>query len=444
MPRQVFGPRVPIVAVPPPDGLTPQQQPGTRVLARAQEAIEALLLGGAVLVAHGPAQPVVRPTASVVAATEERQPEPGQTAVGKPPTDHRPTGRITVARGGDALPAEGRFTVGTHGLPISQQPARPLVARPECVRPHPGQTIVGKPPPPDETAQQAPGACRVAAAEEPPPFPGSCFARQRPLVPSDRLPTRALVARAEEPPPFAGAAAAWRVALGHPPPGRFVFTIARAEEPPPAAGIALKAGPAVEALTPQQLPGRVLVAWVEGPRPEWIAPGRALFFPRHACMGGGAIPPSLDGATPGGRFVRADAWNRAITRTPRMAHALTYVTRTKTPDEILSVVFDFTNFPELADEDAAGNELTPPTISSAVVSGPGGAALTGLTAGTPAVLAAAAVIDSQGNTVATGKGVQVALSGGGAGDDVIVQCAATLSNGSKLVIQGKIAVRNAE
>lgn len=117
-----------------------------------------------------------------------------------------------------------------------------------------------------------------------------------------------------------------------------------------------------------------------------------------------------------------------------MGNAITYVTRTKTPDEILAVVFDFGNFPEV---------VGGATISSAVVSGPGGAPLTGLVAGVPAVLAAAAVVDAIGGTVAAGKGVEVALAGGGAGEDVIVQCAATLSTGSVAVIQGKVAVRNA-
>lgn len=114
--------------------------------------------------------------------------------------------------------------------------------------------------------------------------------------------------------------------------------------------------------------------------------------------------------------------------------ALSYVTRTKTPDEVLAVVFDFSNFPEIV----AGA-----TISSAVVSGPGRVPLTGLVAGVPSVLTSAAVVDSLGNTVAAGKGVQVALAGGGAGDDVIVSCAATLSTGSVATVQGKIAVRNA-
>lgn len=117
-----------------------------------------------------------------------------------------------------------------------------------------------------------------------------------------------------------------------------------------------------------------------------------------------------------------------------MSATLAYQTRTKTPTEVLSVVFDFANFPELV----AGA-----SILSAAVSGPGGASLTGLVAGPPVVLSAAAVIDALGNTVAAGKGVQVALAGGTAGADVVVECAATLSTGSVAVVQGKIAVRNA-
>jgi hypothetical protein len=114
---------------------------------------------------------------------------------------------------------------------------------------------------------------------------------------------------------------------------------------------------------------------------------------------------------------------------------LAYITKTKTPTEALSLVFDYTNWPEI---------VGGATVVSAVISGPGGSPLSGLVAGTPAVVAAATVIDHLGNTVAANKGVAVGLFGGSAGEDVIVECAATFSTGdAPKCIQCKIAIRNA-
>ncbi len=119
-------------------------------------------------------------------------------------------------------------------------------------------------------------------------------------------------------------------------------------------------------------------------------------------------------------------------------------TRVLAPGEARIFVFDFSNFPELLDEDAGGNAVTPATIVSAVVTGPGGTPLTGVTAGTPCVLTEDAIVDAAGNTVPAGKGVCCALFAPSTpGDDVIVECAATLSNGTKAKVQGKIAFRNA-
>jgi hypothetical protein len=472
--RHVFGPRRPYVSDPPPPNAAAQGAPGRALLFCVTEAAQAVLFAGAVSIAPPPAPrpPETLRAPEIVAVEPEpprpealagraiqpawgiAQPEPqtprparapsveaprpteGWAAVARPPMDHRPTGgsasNRAAARGEDAPPAEGRVAIAKYGLAVPRVPGRVTVARPECVRPHPGAAIAASAPLPGATDQQRAIAALLIAAEPPPLFPGWCLARAKPLVPSDRLPTRALLACAEESRPFAGDVRALRVRLGHPPPGRFVLAIARQEELPPVPGAVAKAGPAVELASPQQLPGRVTVAWVESPRPDWIARGLALILNGRAA---GAIAPSLVGATPGGRFVRADAWNRSIKRLPRMGSTLTYVTRTKAPDEIIAVVFDFSNFPEV---------VGGATISSAVVSGPGGQSLTGLTAGAPTVLAIAATVDSLGNTVAAGKGVQVAISGGGIGDDVIIACAATLSTGSIAVIQGKIAVRNAE
>lgn len=500
MPQLVFRPRETLVSVPPPDDLTTQQQPGTRLFAVATEALESLVLGGAVVVGSfggppappsqlpgvvvlasesvppdypfagavtaqtGPApplsqqqlagtvrlaaaepppptfldgrivgakwgiqQPVVRPTVPALAAAEEPLPEAGRVAVDHGRRlDHLPSARAVVATAEEPPPAAGHIVAGTVGFGVPRVPARPVVAARECERPHLGAVIAGNPPPPDETPQQLPGVTRIAAAEEPPPAEGWVFIRHRPLVPSDRLPFRVLLARAEEALPADGLALYCRPYLGHPPPVQ--AHVLAAEAAPPADGALFRGALPLPNLAAAQLPGRVLLAWSEAPRPER---GRTIIITGRLA---GAAGPSLTDARPAGVFRRADAHSRVIRRLPRMSAALAYQTRTKTPDEIVALVFDFTNFPEIV----AGA-----TISSAVVSGPGGAPLTGLAAGTPAVLAAAATIDSLGNTVAAGKGVECALSGGGAGDDVIVQCAATLSTGSKAVVQGKIAVRNA-
>jgi hypothetical protein len=309
---------------------------------------------------------------------------------------------------------------------------RAVVARAEPPPPFAGAAVAGKAPPPNLTPQHRPTPVVVARGADPLPFAGLTLARLTRLVPSDRLPPRPLVARAEPPEPFPGLA---RVGGGRaPPPQPARVLVAIAAPPLPLLdGRALARTGRPEPRTPQQLRGRVVVASAEPPL--WLLGGSAVLFPRAALMAAAGPPPSLTGARPGGRFVRADAGDRSIRRLPRMGSTLTYVTRTKTPDEILAVVFDFSNFPEVV----GGATL----VGTPVVSGPGGEPLSGLVAGTPAVLATAATVDAIGGTVAAGKGVEVALAGGGAGEDVIVQCAATLSTGSRAVVQGKIAVRNA-
>jgi len=502
--RVVFGPRRPLVTAPPPDSVTPQGAPGRVLVFRPTEAFEPLALAGRAVVSPvggfvavpqppGPArvfrqpehpppdllpgrvtqapwglvQPVRRPTAPVVAAAEEPHPEPGRVAKSgaRPPFGPTPTGRtvVTVAAREEPPPERGRVTrPAGAGFAVPPRPVRALVAAPEVRTPAPGRATVAKSPPPDLSPQQPAGVTRVAAAEEPVPFAGRCYVRQWPRVPSDRYVLRPHFARAEEPPPEPGRAVSLRVVFHTSPPGRPLLV--RPADPPPAGGavallrawvqvappprptvslVALAgphAPPEGRALTlrglpllhldAQQLPGRVLVAWAEAPPPDWIARGRALVLTGWAA---GAIPPTV-ATRPGGRFRRADT-SRLFKRVPRMSAAsLAYLTRTKTPTEVVLFVFDFTNFPEVV----AGA-----TISSAVVSGPGGQALSGLVAGTPAVLSAAAVIDGDGNTVAAGKGVQCTLAGGSAGSDVLVECAVTLSTGSVAVVQGKVAVRNA-
>lgn len=121
-----------------------------------------------------------------------------------------------------------------------------------------------------------------------------------------------------------------------------------------------------------------------------------------------------------------------------------YLTRVLAPGESRVFVFAFDDFPELLDEDIDGNAVVSATIASAVVTGPGGTPLTGVTAGTPCVLAAATIVDSKGTVVKAGKGVCCALfAPSSPGDDVVVECKVTLSNGSTPVVQGLIAFRNA-
>ena len=116
-----------------------------------------------------------------------------------------------------------------------------------------------------------------------------------------------------------------------------------------------------------------------------------------------------------------------------MSAQIQYQTRTKTPTEAVAFVFSFAEFPEIV-----GGE----TVSSAVVTAPGGGAIAGITAGSPSVTTADEVVDADGNTVAAGKGVLCTFSGGTAGTDYPVECLATFSGGAERAVQGKIAVRN--
>jgi hypothetical protein len=110
-----------------------------------------------------------------------------------------------------------------------------------------------------------------------------------------------------------------------------------------------------------------------------------------------------------------------------------YQTRVMAPLEARVFVFAFDNVPEI---------LSGATITSATVTGPGGTPLAGVTAGTPAVTTMAEIVDAQGNTVAAGRGVCVAIyAPSSAGQDYIVECRAALSNGATVVVSGKVAVR---
>lgn len=409
--------------------LVVQQSGGVELLASPEPPAPDLLAGRATVAQWGVVQPVTQPPPALVAQAVQVHPEAGRTvrSGSRPPVQYLPTALPAFARVEPPPPFPGATVIGARGFGEPRRPQRAVLVRTEDRQPDAGRALLCGPAVAPLTPQQIPGRALLAAAEPPPPFPGWHFVRVRPLVPSDRLRTVPLVARAEEPQPAAGAALAVRVRFDHTPGPRVPLLLDR-RDVPPLPGAVVAAPPAKVPLVPQQLAGRALVARAE-PAPPF-AGAVALWSGRLA----GAPRPTLVGARPGGVLQRAGARNRSIKRLPRMSATLDYQTRTKTPTEILAVVFDFTNFPEI---------VGGATIVSAAVSGPGGSALSGLVAGAPAVLTAAAVIDALGNTVAAGKGVQVALAGGGAGDDVLVECAATLSTGSVAVVQGIIAVRNA-
>jgi len=187
-------------------------------------------------------------------------------------------------------------------------------------------------------------------------------------------------------------------------------------------------------LTPQQLPGRVVVVRAELIRD--VLGGRVIVFPANAVLSGGAVPPVVATTRPGGAVRRADIQSRSVKRDPRMnGVTLAYMTKTKTPAEALSLVFDYSNWPEIV----GGAK-----VLSAVITGAGGVPLTGLVAGTPEVLSVATVVDHLGNTVAANKGARVEFFGGAAGEDVIVECSAIFDSGPHpRGIQCLIAVRNA-
>lgn len=503
MRRAAFRPRQTVAGQPPPNGLTVQQRPGVALVARPAEIQHALVwdgqlvagayggpppppaqrpgtimialepetsrpFDGGVTARRGPAPPIVslqpparelivagepappdagsgrlsvgrwgvaqptqRPTPPLAVSAEPPRPDPGRVtrSGARPPMDGRPTARPVVVGPEVRTPAPGALAVGVRGFGDPRRPVRAHVVRPAsppALR-APGTALAGKPPVSPLVPQQSPTRPVTAAAEPPPPFPGAAVARVRPLVLSERLRAPALVARVAPPAPAPGVARVTRGRADHAPRPAGPVLTAHGETGTREGRATARAGPAPPAV-PQQAPGRVLGARAE-PRPPF--PGTVVALTGRLA---GAPQPDRTAARPGGRFQRADARARSIRRSPRMSATLAYQTRTKTPTEVLSVVFDFANFPELV----AGA-----SILSAAVSGPGGASLTGLVAGPPVVLSAAAVIDALGNTVAAGKGVQVALAGGTAGADVVVECAATLSTGSVAVVQGKIAVRNA-
>lgn len=125
-------------------------------------------------------------------------------------------------------------------------------------------------------------------------------------------------------------------------------------------------------------------------------------------------------------FRRGGDLARVFRGFPRMAgQQIQYDTRPKDASEAIAFVFDFSRFPEVV----AGGELTSPVVDP----------VSGLTIGAAAVTDAAEVVFPNGATVAAGKGVKAAISGGTAGTTYALECRATIG-GSVRVVKGSLAV----
>jgi hypothetical protein len=99
--------------------------------------------------------------------------------------------------------------------------------------------------------------------------------------------------------------------------------------------------------------------------------------------------------------------------------AIPVISLPKDTTEVVSYLFDFSNFPEVV----AGETLSSPSVSSSP---------SGLTVGTPAVTAA------ERDGVAAGEGVAVTVSGGTASTTYSLECSVTTSGGSVRVVKGEI------
>jgi hypothetical protein len=123
-------------------------------------------------------------------------------------------------------------------------------------------------------------------------------------------------------------------------------------------------------------------------------------------------------------FRRADA-ARVFRGTSDMATIQTD-TCVKDASEVVSFVFDFSQFPEAWNEETLG---TPVVDASAPA---------GLTIGTPAVTSADR--EEGRATVPSGYGIQVTVSGGTAGTTYSLECRGTFSGGGVRVVKGRLAV----
>ncbi len=94
----------------------------------------------------------------------------------------------------------------------------------------------------------------------------------------------------------------------------------------------------------------------------------------------------------------------------------------KDSSEVISYLFDYSNFPEVL----AGETLSSPTVTATVGSG--------LTIGTPNVTLV------ERDEVAAGEGVEVTISSGTAGTTYTLECRCTTSGGSQRVVKGQLVV----
>lgn len=94
----------------------------------------------------------------------------------------------------------------------------------------------------------------------------------------------------------------------------------------------------------------------------------------------------------------------------------------KDSSEVISYLFDFSNFPEVV----AGETLSNPTVTVTVGSG--------LTVGSPAVTTV------ERDEVAAGAGVAVTVSSGTPGTTYTLECKVTTSGGAQRVVKGEIVV----
>jgi hypothetical protein len=125
-------------------------------------------------------------------------------------------------------------------------------------------------------------------------------------------------------------------------------------------------------------------------------------------------------------FRRAGDLARVFRGWLRMGAEIQYDTRPKDASETILFVFDFSRFPEVV----GGETLSNPTVD----------AVAGLTIGAPAVTTTDQVVFSNGQKVAAGKGVQVAISGGTAGQTYALECHAATSGGANRDVKGSLVV----
>src|SRR5262245_7660475 len=277
-----------------------------------------------------------------MARGDDAPPFPGVVTYCRGRQDYLPVKRPIVVCGEDASPFAGAVAVGRYGFGDPRRTNRPTIATEQAELPFAGAVIAGKPPPPDFTAQQLATRPVVARGPDAEPFGGTVLTHRGQLVPSDRLPPRAFVARPVDPIPVGGVL----VRIGRAHEVRLPRSVVAFQVQASAPGSVIVGKPPPPNLTPQQLPGRVVVVRAELIRD--VLGGRVIVFPANAVLSGGAVPPVVATTRPGGAVRRADIQSRSVKRDPRMnGVTLAYMTKTKTPAEALSLVFDYSNWPEI-------------------------------------------------------------------------------------------------